>query len=125
MVNSRQIFLAVFVPLLAACSSLNPLPEQQARCDLRPKADQCTDWREFKGVSLVTQQSVCTTLTQAKGGGTYTADQVCDLTNSWGGCQTTSADGSKQTNWYYKGDKYKTIEDAKKECAGDQSFVGP
>ena len=125
MVQSRQIFLAVLAPLLAACSSLNPLPEQQARCDLRPKADQCTDWREFKGVSLATQQGVCTTLTQAKGGGTYTADQVCDLTNSWGGCQATSADGTKQTNWYYKGDKYKTIDDAKKECGSDQSFVGP
>jgi hypothetical protein len=42
-----------------------------------------------------------------------------------GGCQTKNGDGSLQTNWFYKSDKYKTEDDAKKECDSNTSWVGP
>lgn len=116
------------VPMLAACSNLvqdaSPFSEKQGRCDLRPVDPQCTDVRKFKGPSLVTFQGVCGSLTAAKKGATgYTEDATCDSAASLGGCQSTSGDGSVQTNWYYAGEKYKTADDAKKECSGGQSWV--
>lgn len=104
---------------LAAGCSLNPLPEKDAKCDLRPAKDQCTDWREFSGPSFATAQGVCGSLQ-----GTFAEGATCDMTGVIGGCQSTSGDGSKQTNWYYLGEKYKTAEDAKQECQS-QDFVTP
>lgn len=119
--------LAVALP---ACSDIiqdvSPFSEKQARCDLRPVDSQCTDVRKFKGPTLATFQGVCGSLTSAKKGATgYQEEATCDSVASLGGCQSTSSDGSVQTNWYYAGDKYKTADDTKKECSGGQSWVAP
>lgn len=113
--------VAVVVSSTAACSSLvqdaSPFSEKEALCDLRPGKPQCTDVRKFKGPSLVTFQGVCTTLKASVQGATgYKEDATCPTTDMLGGCQASSGDGSLQTNWYYKSDKYKTEDDAKKEC---------
>ncbi len=124
-----MLLVVMVVPALG-CSDIiqdaSPFSEQEARCDLRPVDPQCTDVRKFKGPSLATFQGVCGSLTSAKKGATgYAEDAKCDSAASLGGCQTTNGDGSVQTNWYYAGDKYKTVDDAKKECSGGQSWVAP
>jgi hypothetical protein len=106
--------------------SASPFSEKQARCELRPGTPQCTDIRKFKGPSLITFQNVCDSLKAAKTGATgYQEGPTCETAEMWGGCQTENGDGSLQTNWFYKGDKYKTEEDAKKECDGGSKWVGP
>lgn len=115
---------------LVGCSdimqSASPFSEQEARCDLRPGKPQCTDVRKFKGPSLVTFQGVCGSLEAASKDATgYQEDATCPITDMWGGCQTENGDGSLQTNWFYKGDKYKTEEDAKKECDSNTKWVAP
>jgi hypothetical protein len=107
-----------------ALSDIHPLGTQDGRCDLRPKKDQCTDWRDFSGPSMATMQGTCSSLTSAQGGGSWTEGARCDASGMWGGCQTKSADGTLQTNWLYKGDKYKTVDDAKAEC-DDATWVDP
>ncbi len=122
----QRIVLSLSLLPLFGCSSLNPLPEKQASCDLRPAEDQCTDLRKYKGASLITFQGVCGTLTSAKPGATgYKEDATCPATGMLGGCQASSNDGSLQTNWYYTGKKYKTADDAKAQCSSDQTFVSP
>lgn len=123
-------FLVVAGGAAAGCSDIvqdaSPFDEKQARCDLRPVDAQCTDIRKFKGPSLVTFQGVCTTLKSAKPGATgYQEDATCPTPDMIGGCQTKNGDGSLQTNWFYKGDKYKTEDDAKKECDDSTSWVAP
>ena len=76
---------------------------------------------------MLTMQGVCTTLQttlpQDKGKpGGWQEGATCDRAGLLGGCQSTSADGSLQTNWYYSGAVYKTADDAKKECGSGQSF---
>jgi hypothetical protein len=115
--------------LVSACSDLvqdaSPFDEKQARCDLRPVDDQCTDIRKFKGPSLVTFQGVCSTLKASKPGATgYAENATCPSEDMWGGCQTANGDGSLQTNWFYKGDKIKTEADAKAKC-DDATWVAP
>ena len=116
---------------LAACTSdlvqsASPFSEKQALCDLRPGTPQCTDVRKFQGPSLATFEGVCGSLSQNKPNATgYQADKTCPTTDMWGGCQSTSGDGSLQTNWYYKSDKYKTEADARAECDSSQTFVAP
>ncbi len=115
---------------LAACSDLvqdaSPFSEQQALCDLRPGTPQCTDIRKFRGPSLATFQGVCGTLTAAKQNATgYKEGATCPTTDMLGGCQSTNGDGSLQTNWFYTSDKFKTEDDAKKECDSNTSWVGP
>lgn len=124
-----KIGLLVLVSL-TGCADLiqeaSPFSEKQARCDLRPVDAQCTDIRKFVGPSLVTFEGVCSTLAAAKQGATgYKEGEVCPSAEMWGGCQTASSDGSLQTNWFYKGDKYKTEEDAKKECDDSTTWVSP
>ena len=108
------------VALLASCG----LTSDNNRCDLRPKSDQCTDWRNTNAGYAVTQQAVCKTLA-VTGEGVYTSGAKCDITNMWGGCQVDTGVGGLQTNWYYKGTSYKTIDDAKKECDGGMKWVDP
>ena len=120
----RTLFFLAAVSCVG-CGNLIPLPSKDAKCDLRPRADQCTDLRGFKGPSLLTFEGVCTTLTKAKGGGTYTENATCDSSASLGGCQSSSADGSKQTNWYYAGTKYANAAAAMAECDSGQTFVSP
>jgi hypothetical protein len=120
----KKLALLVAVSSLG-CGNLIPLPAHDAKCDLRPKKDQCTDIRGFKGPSLVTFEGVCATLKSATGGGTYTADATCDSSASLGGCQSSSLDGSKQTNWYYRGTKYADAAAAMAECDSGQTFVTP
>lgn len=98
---------------------------QSNRCDFRPKTPQCTDFRDTNAAYEVSQRALCATLNAAAGEGTFTGDATCDTTDMWGGCRTNAADGTKQTNWYYKSDKYKTIDDAKKECDSGMSWVDP
>lgn len=117
----RYIVPTSFV--LALGCGLSPFPEKSASCDLRPKADQCTDIRKFKGPSLVTFQGVCTTLVAAKQSGAYAEGKVCPSEEMWGGCQAKSLDGSEQTNWYYKGTHYMAVENAKAECESGQNWV--
>jgi hypothetical protein len=120
---SRVLLLALLVT--TGCG-LSPFPEKSALCELRPKADQCTDIRHFRGPSLVTFQGVCTTLVAAKQGGAgYSEGKTCSTTDMWGGCQAKSLDGSEQTNWYYKGSHYMTVDNAKSECSTGQSWVDP
>ena len=125
-----RLTFAVSLPLLVACSSLvqeaSPFSEQQALCDLRPGTPQCTDIRKFKGASLATFQGVCSSLKSAKPNATgYKDNATCPTTEMLGGCQAKNGDGSLQTNWFYKSDKYKTEDDAKKECDSSTSWVGP
>ncbi len=119
-----RVVLLVAVSFVG-CGALGFLPSKQAKCDLRPKGDQCTDIRDYKGPSLVTFEGVCTTLTKAKGGGTYTENAICDSATSLGGCQAASADGSKQTNWYYTSSGHPDKASAQAECESGQSFVEP
>lgn len=125
-----KYFACVAFALLGCSSALqdvNPLPEKEAYCDLRPGKDQCTDLRKFKGASLVTFQGVCDTLKASSKNATgYKEDATCPTTNMLGGCQTENGDGSLQTNWYYTGDTYKTVDDVKKQCTDDKTtFVNP
>jgi hypothetical protein len=116
--------------LLTGCSDIvqnaSPFDEKQARCDLRPGKPQCTDIRKFKGPSLVTFEGVCGSLKSASSNATgYQEDATCETAEMWGGCQTENGDGSLQTNWFYKGDKFKSEDDAKKECDDGTKWVAP
>lgn len=122
--------MAVAITSTMACSDIvqeaSPFSEQQALCDLRPGKPQCTDIRKFKGPSLVTFQGVCTTLKSASKSATgYKEDATCPTSDMWGGCQSENGDGSLQTNWFYKSDDYKTVDDAKKECDSNTKWVEP
>lgn len=97
------------------------LSSNNARCDLRPNTPQCTDWRNSVSPVWATQEAICKTLGVSGAGGTFKADATCDVTDMWGGCQTTMGDGSLQTNWLYKGEKHKTLEDAKADCDTKQA----
>jgi hypothetical protein len=127
---ARVPFVLIGLFAFAGCSdvvqSASPFSEQQARCDLRPGKAQCTDIRKFKGVSLITFQGVCDSLKASSANATgYQDDATCPPPEMWGGCQTENGDGSLQTNWFYKGDDYKTEEDAKKECDDGMKWVAP
>ena len=128
------VFIGVVV--LGGCSdvvqSASPFSEQEARCDLRPGRSQCTDIRKFRGPSLITFQGVCDSLKAASKDRPvtgYEEDARCPPGGAgeemWGGCQTENGDGSLQTNWFYKGDDYKTEDDAKKECDDGTKWVAP
>lgn len=117
--------LALLTSLLLSCGLLDGLPSRDARCDLRPARDQCTDLREFKGGSFFTFEGVCETLRASTGSATFTEDARCDMTGVIGGCQSVSADGTQQTNWYYSGQKYTSEADAREECDSGQDFVAP
>ncbi len=124
--KSSLTLLALSTLCLAGCGALSGvLATRDARCDLRPKDDQCTDLRDFRGPSFITFQGVCNTLKSASGAGEYKEDARCDTTGAVGGCQSTSADGTKQTNWYYSGAKYKAKADVEAECDSGQSYVAP
>lgn len=119
----------LLLPMLCslACGDIldqSPLGTKQARCELRPKKQQCTDIRNFKGPSLITFEGVCETLKVATMSGSYEEGAVCDLTDAWGGCQSGGIDGHEQTNWFYKGgDSFPTEEEAKAECGSGQTWV--
>jgi len=103
-----------------------PLGIKQARCELRPERPQCTDIRNFKGPSLATFEGVCGTLKVATKSATYEEGAVCDLTDAWGGCQSSGIDGHKQTNWFYKDDSsYPDEAAAKAECESGDTWVPP
>ena len=112
-----RLLLAVLV--LCACGS--GLGKKDAKCDLRPSEAQCTDWRDFTGPSLVTIEATCQTLITAQGGGAYAANKRCDNIGTQGGCQSVSADGTRQTNWYYD----VTEEVIRTKCDSNQTFVSP
>ena len=102
----------------------SPFEELEGRCDLRPGTPQCTDIRKFRGPSLVTFQGVCSTLKAAKTDATgYQEGATCPTEEMWGGCQSANGDGSLQTNWFYKSEKYKTEDDAKKQCDQNTKWV--
>lgn len=125
----RFFVLAMVGLSVSACSSVadvSPFGKKDGRCDLRPKEPQCTDWRDFSGPSMATMQATCASLVQAKGGGGgWTEGARCETTEMWGGCQSRSSDGTQQTNWFYKGEKYKTVDDAKAECDSGMTWVDP
>ena len=127
----RRLICASFtIGSIVGCSDIvqdaSPFSEQQALCDLRPGKAQCTDIRKFKGPSLITFQNVCTSLEAASKNATgYKEDATCPVAEMWGGCQTENGDGSLQTNWFYKGDDYKTEADAKAECDSNTKWVAP
>lgn len=109
-----------------ACSVASSITgNKSARCDLRPGKPQCTDWRDSHTPSTVTFQGVCNTLGGATGSGTFADDAKCDITDMIGGCQSSSTDGSKQTNWFYKSTQYPDATTAQKECSSGSTFVGP
>jgi len=110
-----------------ALSSASPFSEKEALCDLRPGDAQCTDIRKFSGPSLITFQQVCDSLKSGKQNTTgYKEDATCPTTDMLGGCQTKNGDGSLQTNWYYKSDKFKTEADVRTQCESDKApFAAP
>lgn len=128
---TRTFVLAgITTGLVMACSlsDVSPFSEKQALCDLRPGRPQCTDIRKFSGPSLITFEGVCTSLKNASKDSPatgYKEGATCPTQDMLGGCQTKNGDGSLQTNWFYKGDKFKTEDDAKKECDSGTSWVGP
>lgn len=119
------LVLAVSITCLTTGCDLSFLGSRDARCDLRPAKDQCTDLREFKGPSFLTFEGVCATLRAAEQGGNFKEDARCDMTGVVGGCQSLNGDGSLQTNWYYSGSKYKAEADVKAECSTGQDFAPP
>ncbi len=108
-----------------ALGEATPFTKKAGRCDLRPKADQCTDWRDFAGPSMAAMEASCESLVSATGGGSWTEGKRCDTTHMLGGCQTKSNDGTVQTSWYYHGAQYKTVDDARSECRSEARWVGP
>lgn len=115
----------LLVGVVIALSGCGILGNRSARCDMRPQTPQCTDWRNSLQPVWTTQDALCKTLGTTGTGGTFTENQTCSTTDMWGGCQVRAADGSLQTNWYYKSDKYKTKESAQAECEKAMSFVEP
>lgn len=108
---------------LVACSAaedLNPLPTSNGRCDFRPKKPQCTDLRNYKAAApaKTVMQGICVEGTANEG--------TCSTDGMLGGCQSDGGSGALQTNWYYLGDKYKTVDDVKAQCTSDKAtFVNP
>jgi len=124
----RFLFLLPLLGTLSCGDLLDqaPLGIKQARCDLRPERPQCTDIRNFKGPSLITFEGVCETLRATTKSASYEEGAVCDLTDAWGGCQSSNIDGHRQTNWFYKGDdKYPDEATAKAECESGDDWVLP
>lgn len=79
---------------------------------------------------MVTMQGVCTSLkaslpTDKGTAAGWSEGSACNHAGALGGCQSSSADGSVMTNWFYQGATYKTAEDAQKECGSGQTFVNP
>lgn len=107
------------VVLFAGCGGSN------ARCDLRPKESQCTDWRKSLSPTWAVEEALCKTLGTAGESAKFTAGSTCDTNDMWGGCQVTSVEGRQQTNWYYKGTSYDTLAKAKAECSSDMQWVDP
>lgn len=129
MAAMRTFLLALPLVWTLGCGDLldqSPLGIKQARCDLRPKKQQCTDIRNFKGPSLITFEGVCETLVATTMSGMYEEDVVCDMTDAWGGCQSSGIDGHRQTNWFYKDmDSYPDEASAKTECESNMDWVPP
>lgn len=104
----------------SAAEDLNPLPTSDGRCDFRPKKPQCTDLRNYKAAvpASTVLKGICVEGTAD--------DSKCSTEGMLGGCQTDNASGSRQTNWYYASEKYKTVDDVKAECASQKAdFVDP
>ncbi|WP_224241168.1 hypothetical protein [Hyalangium gracile] len=124
--TSTLISLGFFATQTLGCGLLDDtLPGRDARCDMRPAYDQCTDLRDFKGPSFFTFEGVCGTLRAAVGSADYQEDARCDMAGVIGGCRAHNGDGSDQTNWFYSGEKYKTEADVKEECGNGQDFQAP
>lgn len=123
--NPTPLRLLLLACLSLGCGLVDDLPGKDARCDLRPARDQCTDLRDFKGPSFITFQGVCDTLKASTGGGTFTENARCDMTGVVGGCMGHNGDGSDQTNWYYSGEDYTAEADVREECESYQSFAPP
>ncbi len=124
----NSILLATLVAsapaLLAGCGLLDGLPSRDARCEMRPEREQCTDWRDFKGPSFATMEGVCATLKTANQGGVFQVDARCDVTGSVGGCGSTSLDGTQQTNWFYP-PRFTSEAEVKEECGNGQEYIPP
>lgn len=123
MKNFALVLLFTVTASSFACSAaddLNPLPTSNGRCDFRPKKPQCTDLRNYKAAApaKTVMQGICVEGTADEG--------TCSTDGMLGGCQSSNESGSQQTNWYYLGDKYKTVDDVKAQCTSDKAtFVGP
>lgn len=115
----KVMTLFVGLSTMVACGGGN------ARCDMREKTPQCTDWRGSLNPTWVTQEALCATLGGTGVGGVFQKGETCPTDGMWGGCQATFADGSKQTNWYYKGQKYPTEADAQKNCDNGMTWLPP
>ena len=120
-VASRVLSVAV----MAWLSGCGLSAGYSARCDLRDKTPQCTDWRNSLSPTWTTQQAVCATLNSGGTGGDFASGATCSPMGMLGGCQTATGDGGKQTNWFYLSEKYKTKDDAKAQCDSSMSFVEP
>jgi hypothetical protein len=124
--RARALLALVLASAVSSLACSSPLPEKEARCDLRPGKAQCTDIRKFEGPTLVSFQGVCETLKSSTPNATgYQEDATCPTAGMLGGCQTKSADGSLQTNWYYMGTEYPDATAAKAECDSGQTWVNP
>ena len=117
-VLGSMVCTALFVSLVG-CGGGN------ARCDMRPQTPQCTDWRGSVSPVWTVQEGLCKTLAGTSTGGVFMSGATCPVEEMWGGCQATQGDGSKQTNWYYMGDKYKTIESAQSNCDKSMTWLSP
>ena len=115
----KVMTLFVGLSTMVACGGGN------ARCDMREKTPQCTDWRGSLNPTWVTQEALCATLGGTGVGGVFQKGETCPTDGMWGGCQATFGDGSKQTNWYYMGDKYKTLESAQANCDKSMTWLSP
>lgn len=90
----------------------------EARCVFPADQLQCTDWRGNRSPSWMVQEGVCSSAQ-----GTFGKDQTCDPKDRLGGCQATLGDGSKQTNWFYKGTKYADAAAVEAKCDKDDGEV--
>lgn len=123
MKNLALVSILAIVVGSVACSAaedLNPLPTSNGRCDFRPKKPQCTDLRNYKSAAPAKNimQGICVEGVADEG--------TCSTDGMLGGCQSDGGSGALQTNWYYSGDKYKTVDDVKAQCVSDKAtFVNP
>ncbi|MBX7101776.1 MAG: hypothetical protein K1X89_28940 [Myxococcaceae bacterium] len=117
--NARFLLSILVLGLLGGCGLFG---SKNSRCDLRPASPQCTDWRDLTTPTMTVQSMLCDSL-KATGSATFTDGQTCPAADCLGGCQGSFGGGGKQTNWFYKSDKFKTADDVKKACDSDMSFV--
>ncbi len=93
----------------------------EGRCestnDSYPGPFRCRDIRGSNAKSVTAFEQECE--------GRFTANAICDLTHSLGGCMRVSVDGSKTTTWYFPESHIQTAAQVENDCDSWQMFIKP